>query len=166
MANWLTLKGVHEWDFSDLRFFQYDSITDAQIEQALADLAHLEHVNCALDWEDDEWLAGCSTIPDEDKHTYRVAALVRQFKAGVSMEEPILLDTFLQGRCGCCIGNGHHRLRALEFLAVPAAPFGLAGDLDPLEDLVRTAGTSPAEPWAAYFSAALKEVAEDDVTLD
>lgn len=166
MANWLTLTDVRAWDFSGLPFFQYDSITDAQIERALGDLAHLEQVDCSLDWEDDEWLAGCLAIPDEDKHAYRVAALVRQLRAGIPMREPVLLDTFLQGRCGCCIGNGHHRLRALEFLGVPAAPFGLAGDLDPLEDLVRMASAIPAEPWKAYFCEALTNASEDDVTLD
>lgn len=165
MANWLRLDALREWDFPPLPFFQYDQVTDEQIARALSDTTNLASVDPQLDWEDDRWLSRAKHIPEDLKHTYRTAALVRDLTSGHVLREAILLDTFSGGACGCCITNGHHRIRALQYLNVPAAPFALQGLLDPLEDLVRLAGTAPNGSWVALFAPHLLVPAEDDVLL-
>ena len=163
MANWLQFDKLKAWSYLTLPFFQYDAVTDAQISSALADTANLVQVDTALDWEDDFWLARHTGIREADKHAYRVAALVAQMRAGRVMESAICLDTFCNGQCGCCISNGHHRLRALQYLGLSAGPFALSGYLDPLEDLVRQAGCPMPAEAAAFVSKELQATTEEDV---
>lgn len=164
MANWLSLQKLREWDYPAWALFQYDTVTDAQITKALAD-PRVAEVDTALDWEDDTWLARNPDIQDDEKHAYRVAAIVRQLTTDAPLREPVMLDTYSVASCGCCITNGHHRLRALEYIGMPAAPFALAGDLDALEDLVRLAGVQPVNEWQLHFEAHFWVPAEDDVTV-
>jgi hypothetical protein len=166
MANWLTFEKVKAWSATPLRLFQYDSVPDELISRALADTVVLDHVDTSLDWEDDRWLRACQAVPDEHKHAYRVAALVRELRAGGKLRRPILIDTFMLGRCGCGIDNGHHRIRALQYLGVPCGPFGLSGYLGPLEELVRLAGTKVPGEFAHFFSPQLLEAQPDDVVLE
>lgn len=166
MANWLHFEKMKEWDSAVLPFFQYDAISDDLITQALQNQAVLQHVNPTLDWEDDHWLTACATVSDEHKHAYRVAALVQAFRNGQPMHSSIHLDTFNLGCCGCGVSNGHHRIRALQYLGVPCGPFGLSGYLDPLEDLVRLAGMELPSEFSSYFDEHLLQTSEDDVTCD
>lgn len=163
MANWLVFEQVKAWDAAVLPLFQYDGVTDEAIAAALSDEANLSHVNPSIDWEDDHWLQACTTIPVEHKHAYRVAALVRAFQAGSSMSRPIYLDTFLLGQCGCGVGDGHHRIRALQFLGVPAGPFALSGYTTLLNELVRTAGCAVPQEHAKYFASRFLAPEDDDV---
>jgi hypothetical protein len=163
MANWLNFEKLREWDFPAYVGFAYDWITDDDIRAALADEAHLDHVDPAIDWEDDRWLAACTDIAATMKHAYRVASLVRAFRAGDRMHRTISVDTFTNGRCTGCIGNGHHRIRALQFLGVPAGPFGLSGLLDELEKLVLLAGTACPPDAECYFAPTLLQAETDDV---
>jgi hypothetical protein len=165
MANWLNFEKVKTWSVTPLPFFQYDPIPDELIAQALADTAVLAQVDTQIDWEDDRWLRQCRDVPDEHKHAYRVAALVKELLTGSRLRHAIMMDTFLLGQCGCGIGNGHHRIRALQYLGVPCGPFGLSGYLDPLEDLVRTAGATVPDEFKHLFSPELLAAAPDDVVL-
>jgi hypothetical protein len=97
------------------------------------------------------------------KHAYRVAALVRAFRAGERMHRTISVDTFTNGQCSSCICNGHHRIRALQFMGVPAGPFGLSGLLDELEGLVLLAGAQCPADAESYFAPALLQTETDDV---
>jgi len=166
MANWLTFENVKAWRATPQPFFQYDSIPDEHISAALTNLAVLSRVDTRLEWEDDRWLRACRAVPDEHKHAYRVAALVRELRDGGALQQPIMLDTFLLGQCGCAIGNGHHRIRALQYLGVPCGPFSLSGYLAPLEELVRLAGTTVPPMFAHLFNPWLREVQPDDVVLE
>jgi hypothetical protein len=166
MANWLTFEKVKTWSATPLPFFQYDSIPDDHISAALMNLAVLSRVDTSLDWEDDRWLRACLDVPDERKHAYRVAALVRELRGGGQIQQPIMLDTFLLGQCCCGIGDGHHRIRALQYLAIPCGPFSLSGYLAPLEELVRVAGMPVPPVFAHVFHPRLREVQPDDVVLE
>lgn len=167
MANWINLAKLDEWDFPFLLGFQYDSISDESITSALLDFDNLAQVDPELDWEDDDWLATNTDIEDEHKHAYRVAALVHQFRSGQPMNSGINLDTFSVSRCLSCIPNGHHRIRAIQYLGVPAAPFELSGSLDPLEDLVRLAGVpGPGPEFEKYFANSLLQPNPDDVICE
>lgn len=163
MANWLAFEKVKEWSAAPWPFFQYDAIPDELISKALTNTAVLTQVDTRLDWEDDHQLRLCSAVPDEHKHAYRVAALVNELRAGGQLQRAIQIDTFLLDRCGCGIDNGHHRIRALQYLGVPCGPFGLSGYLGPLEELVRTAGAVVPAEFQHLFSPELLAAAPDDV---
>jgi len=165
MANWLNLSRLKEWEFAFYVGFAYDAVTDADIEAALSDVTNLAQVDVRLDWEDDRWLKQHTGIPATQKHAYRIAALVHAFRAGDVMRHAIELDTYVVPQCCSCVCNGHHRIRALQYLGVPAAPFGLAGLLDALEDLVRKAAAECPPDAARYFSPELLAPAADDVLL-
>lgn len=165
MANWLAFDRFAEWDFLVWTGFAYDAISDEAIAAALADTAHLDQVDTALDWEDDQWLAACPAIPEADKHAYRIAALVRQFRSGQLMTNTISVDTFAAGRCPSAVCNGHHRIRALQYLGLTAGPFDLSGLLEYLEDLVSLARVTPPPLAAAFVHPRLLVPAEEDVTL-
>ena len=166
MANWLSFAKISAWSATPLPFFQYDTIPDELIAHALSDTAVLERVDVRLDWEDDQWLRACRSVPDENKHAYRVAALVRELRVGHPLQRPIMLDTFMLGRCGCGIDNGHHRIRALQYLGVPCGPFALSGYVAPLEELVRLAGTTVPPEYAHFFSPELLTEQSDDVVIE
>ncbi|KWU26275.1 hypothetical protein [Burkholderia cenocepacia] len=163
MANWLTFEKIRDWDFPVYSGFAYDWLSDDDIQAALADGPRLINVDPQIDWEDDRWLSACTTIPEERKHAYRVAALVRAFSAGEKMHRTINLDTFTNGRCTNCIANGHHRIRALQFLGVSVGPFGLSGLVDELERLVSIAGAVCPGAARHYFEDALLQQDEDDI---
>jgi hypothetical protein len=162
MANWLQFDKLKQWDYLVMPFFQYDDVPDAHIYEALQDPG-LAHVDVQLDWEDDQWLSAAGHIPEARKHAYRVAALVQAFQSGQPMSAAIELDTFHVLRCGCSIGNGHHRIRALQYLGTDCGPFALSGRLTPLEELVAEAGCNPPEPFRAYFSPAVWLPSPEDV---
>lgn len=124
----------------------------------------MARIDTRLDWEDDAWLAG-SAVPEELKHAYRVAALVRELSQGGRMHRAISLDTFNLVRCGYGIGNGHHRIRALRFLGVPCAPFSLSGSVAALQRLLKTAACTPAQEFARYFEPGLLAHDADDLSL-
>lgn len=166
MANWLNLDKLKEWEFPLYIGFAYDGVSDEAIEAALSDDANLPQVDVTLDWEDDRWLREHKGIPATSKHAYRIAALVRAFRAGDVMQRPIALDTYVVGQCCSCVDNGHHRIRALQYLRVHSAPFGLSGLLQPLEDLVRLARSECPPEAARYFSGELLAPSADDVLLE
>lgn len=148
MANWLQFDKIELWDSVVITGFQYDEVPDADIQAAL-DSPHLHQVNTALDWEDDTWLSEHATIPPTQKHAYRVAGLVADMRAGNGLATAIELDTFAM-RCCSCVPNGHHRVRALQFLGLPCGPFSLSGHLTQLGALVRLA-QMPCPPEFTHF---------------
>lgn len=137
--NWLDINKVGNWPSAFFNGFQYDDITDEQITIALADPA-LVNVDVLSEWEDDDWLRDHQTIPEDMKHAYRVAALVVTLRNGDGIRNAIQIDTFAFSRCRSGVYDGHHRIRALQYLQVNIAPFGLSGNLDELEELVGIAG--------------------------
>jgi hypothetical protein len=165
MANWLRFDKIEIWDFAFIAGFQYDKITDRLIAEALADEENVAQVDTSLDWEDDDWLRDLESVPDTRKHAYRVAALVRDFQSGAVMCDAISMDTFTVSKCASCVTNGHHRVRALQYLGVPAAPFSLSGSLDVLKDLVQLANVEGAGDFAHYFSPSLAFSKQEDVSL-
>lgn len=165
MANWLTFNKIAAWDYLFHLGFAYDDIPDEAIQAALDDPERLAKVDTSLDWEDDRWLAETPDIQEAQKHAYRIAALVRDFQAGELMEHAIWLDTYNVARCRSCVSNGHHRIRALQFLGLTAGPFALSGLLDPLEDLVRLAGCEPPREAMNYCVPTLLCTLADDIVL-
>jgi hypothetical protein len=165
MANWLTFEKIQHWDYLFFPGFQYDIILDEHIEVALADIENLVSVKPEIDWEDDRWLRENKSIPEERKHAYRVAALVKAFRDGNLLKKGISLDTFCVRDCRSCVSNGHHRVRALQFLGLPAGPFWLSGLVDPLKELVELAGTQPPAEASYFCDAALLALYDDDIQL-
>ena len=64
----------------------------------------------------------------------------------------------------CFKPNGHHRIRALQFLGVNIVPFELGGPVKPLEQLLQLAGEpNPSSETQKYFSQQLLTPSSDDV---
>jgi hypothetical protein len=163
VANWLTLSKIEQWKHLVFLGFQYDDVTDDEIFAALNDQSRLACVDCHVEWQDDGWLAGEATIPNERKHAYRVASIVRALDSGNVLLKAISLDTFSAGRCRSAVGDGHHRIRALQYLGLDCAPFSLGGVISQLNELVRLAGTTCPEFAQRYFSKELLAPAADDI---
>lgn len=157
---------MQDWDFPFHRGFQYDDITDEHIAAALVDVDNLACVLPDIEWQCDGWLERNQTIPAGRKHAYRVAALVHAFRGENVLKNGISLDTFCVSQCCSCVPDGHHRIRALQYLGFPAGPFWLGGHVEPLEDLVRLAGTTPPPGIQQYCEASLLvTAAPDDIVL-
>lgn len=161
MANWLNLKKLRDWDFCIFPGFQYDDVSNELIEQALADTQLLNQVNPQLDWEDDGVLMEAQ-MEGLLKHAYRVARIVSDIRSN-GLQQTISLDTFVVSRCRACVFNGHHRLRALEFLGIPVGPFDLSGTVDVLTELVRFAGEPVPVQFSVFFNPNLLVPDEFDI---
>ncbi len=163
MSNFLKFAAFDEWDHSLIQGFQYDSISDADIDVALLDFEKVSLINSSLDWEDDAYLMQTCDIPESQKHAYRVAAIVHSIRRhGIS--SAIELDTYSSGQCCSCVPNGHHRVRALQYLGIDYGPFDLSGSLDALEDLVRLGHTEVRPEHACLFGIHLS-FSENDVHI-
>lgn len=165
MANWLTFKDIAKCEEIPFTGFQYDEVLDADIQAALADAETLQRVKTTIDWEDDAFLHESEVIPEDKKHAYRIAALVSELKAGGQIQNPIEMDTFTMHKCLSCVYNGHHRIRALQFLGLTCGPFSMSGDLDILENIVAVAGTVWPSQKHHYFADALLESSEQDIVV-
>lgn len=143
-VNYLSLSKMRTWEGAFIQCFQYDDVMDEQIAKALADLDNINAVNPDIDWEDDAFLAHHEGIPDNEKHAYRVAAIVKTLQDEPCFKHPIEFDTYSNGQCGFCVPNGHHRVRAADFLKIDVVPFSLNGDLNMIDELVELAGYEPS----------------------
>jgi hypothetical protein len=163
MANWLTLSKIEQWDRLFFLGFQYDEIPNEVIAEALCDPAKLAFVDCTVEWQEDRWLSAEKTIPDSKKHAYRIAAIVRALEAGDGMQKAVTLDTFSAARCRSAISDGHHRIRALQYLGLDCAPFSLGGVVSELRKLVDLAGATCPAGATKFFSQQLLAQEADDI---
>lgn len=125
--------------------FQYDYITDDQINLALSNIELLSKVNPKLDWEVDCFLYNTDECAEEMKHAYRVASIINSILAQ-GIEHPIEFDTFTMFKCYSCITNGHHRIRALQFLKINIMPLSISGALDIIEQILQQCGVEGFTP--------------------
>lgn len=165
MANWLRFDKIEDWEYVVLLGFQYDDVSNEDIAAALLDTAHLAQVDTSKDWEDDRWLHASQSIPEAKKHAYRVAAIVRELQVGGAIKRSISLDTFSVAECRSCVSNGHHRVRALQYMGLEMGPFSLAGRVDALEELVGVAGVDGPGEFAHLFAQDLLDYDSEDITL-
>jgi hypothetical protein len=163
MANWLDFSSIANWDWVCISGFQYDSVTDDEISRALAQSEIIDNVDPNIDFEDDEWLADTDRISDDQKHAFRVAALVAMIRRGGKLREPIILDTFNVRQCCSCVANGHHRVRALQYLGYAAGPFSLSGTVSLLKELVAVAGVAPPDDVLTWCEPALAKMQRYDI---
>ncbi len=163
MANWLDFNKVSEFSEDWVSGYNYDEITDSQIKRALADNKVIVNIDTTLDWQCDSWLSQLTTVPESSKHSYRVAAIVRELQSGGQLNSAITIDTFSSFKCCNSIPDGHHRVRALQYLGMTCGPFSLGGDCDILEALVEMAGVSGPGIFSNMFSSKLLEVCCDDI---
>ena len=130
MANWLNFSKISdwaEWTGFGLSGFQYNEVTDADITSALANSSVIASIDTNLDWEDDEYLSETPDVSEDKKHAHRIAALVRELRVGGNIRNAVEIDTFCMDRCCSGVFNGHHRIRAMQFLGMECGPFSLSG---------------------------------------
>lgn len=122
-------------------------------------------IDINLDWEDDEYLSETPDVSEDKKHAHRIAALVRELRVGGNIRNAVEIDTFCMDRCCSGVFNGHHRIRAMQFLGMECGPFSLSGSLDMLEELVRIAGADCPVEFERYFGESLLAATEEDVPV-
>jgi hypothetical protein len=130
----LSFKRLEQWKYPAFPGFQYDFIPDAMITWALT-WSRLDQVDLSIGWEDDIFLYNEESLSGELKHALRVARLVKHIREGGTVY-PVELDTFNVNNCCSCISDGHHRIRALQYLKLPAVPISLNGHIDELNILM------------------------------
>lgn len=125
--------------------FQYDYITDDQINLALSNIELLSKVNPKLDWEVDYFLYSTDECTEEMKHAYRVASVINSILSE-GIENPVEFDTFSMFKCHSCITNGHHRVRALQFLKINILPLSMSGSCDIIDYVLQQCGVEGYTP--------------------
>jgi hypothetical protein len=133
-AVWVKFDDINNWDFIILKNFQYDFVTDSDIDFCL-NHPDLNNVNPHIDWEDDHYLANIKNIKNELKHAMRIASLILEFNKINSSINPIDIDTMAANHCFSSIPNGHHRIRALQYLGYDGFPAYLNGHCSDLDKL-------------------------------
>lgn len=122
----VTFDALERWEYPRIKVCTYAYIADADIEAALRrpDLASFELA--------DSWSAltdNHSTREDNPIHPLNIAKLVSKLRLGsVAPPVTILVEEDIREKCGYCISDGHHRLRAFQFLRRPAFSALLGGD--------------------------------------
>lgn len=167
MSNWIEFSKLTQWcdDMGIVSGFQYDAISNSDIDAAIKDTENLKMVDPLCDWEDDQWLRDQTSIPEDQKHAYRVAAMVAEILSGGCIKNAIELDTFSMQNCCSCIPNGHHRIRAMQYLGMTSGPFSLSGHLDLLEELVQIGGVKCPKEYRKYVTDELTNQTKTDVPL-
>ena len=125
---------IYNWDCLLFTGFQYDDISDKMIEEALL-YNKFDKIDISKGWEDDDFLEADTSISDDIKHAIRVAALVMHIRDGGGVN-PVNLDTFTMNVCRSCISDGHHRIRALQYLGYTHFPAYCSGEVKLLKCLI------------------------------
>lgn len=144
--DYLSIKKLREWDWPMHKAFNYDDVTDEQIAAALADQDNLDRVDVKKDWECDGFLNSRFGFGEQTTHIYRIAAIAKSLINNPILNMPIEFDTFCGDDYGFCVHNGHHRIRAAEFIGLDVLPFSLSGYIEILDDLIEFAGYQEASP--------------------
>lgn len=143
MIHWLRFDSIEKWPDAVILGFQYDDVGDKDIKKCLGLPKVLAQQDVDHDWEDDRYLDDTKDIPVALKHAARIAAIVSAIQAGNLLSKPLTLDSYATRTCKSAIPNGHHRIRALQYLGASCAPFELGGSVESLNKLVSIAGVKP-----------------------
>ena len=133
-VSWISFEKIKNWTHPVRKGFQYDSISNELIVMALAH-PYLNKIDISIDWEDDHALREQKDIHEELKHPLRIAKLIEHIRNDGGIN-PVDLDTY--SNCCSCICNGHHRIRALQFLGYDCFPAYCSGIVSLINDLTNS----------------------------
>lgn len=121
-------------DFPQLRLrFAYDHISDPDIARALDEMNGLDLIHeLASPWEGDGKSQSASLDTLSLFHARRVAIFVSALRKGIVFP-PVQMDTM--SSCFGWIVDGHHRIRAFEFLGVFHVPAEVSGYVKVIDEL-------------------------------
>ena len=111
--------------------FAYDYISDEEIEESFQ---YIQFVNIEIEWQDDYELSNNKNIPDKLKHAIRVAKLVDIIRNNKGIDA-VSFDTYSKGLS--FISDGHHRIRALQYLQYEYFPASIAGTISLIQKITR-----------------------------
>ena len=94
----------------------------------------LSKVDIERDWQDDT-LFDDSSMDFEFVHALRIAVLILSIERGNGVK-PVFLDTMVGGDCCSCIFDGHHRIRALQYLGYTHFPVSCSGEVRLINQIV------------------------------
>ena len=126
----LTIDALERWSVPELRSHVYRYLTDDQIRRSVGE-DDLSAVNL------DAWWAmeggNDSTGPGNPIHLPRIAKLVLAIRNG-ALVVPLKIDAD-ESQCCYCVTDGHHRIRALQYLKRNSFPAQLRGNGEALIEL-------------------------------
>jgi hypothetical protein len=113
----VSFQALERWDYPCIKACTYAYVDDTDIEAALRapDLAAFE---LAASWS--ALTSNHSTRQDNPIHPRIIAKLVLELRQGsIAPPVTIIAEQDIRKRCGYCVSDGHHRLRAFQFLQLP-----------------------------------------------
>ena len=129
----ITFDKISKWEYPVYIGFQYDDITNDQINTALNSQL-LDNVDPNIDWEDDTYLDNYNELDGLMKHAFRVAAIIKALKNG-GLVKPVSIDITGKQDCCSCVSNGHHRIRALQYQLFDFFPAYCSGYVDEIKKI-------------------------------
>lgn len=127
----ITFDALEAWSYPVHRTYTYDYISDDSIKAILAQVDALERFQLADSWG--ELTENYTTGPDNPVHPWVVAKLVSKIGRGAEVTAiQIIAEPDIRERCGFCVTDGHHRLRALQFLGQRYFTARMTGELSDL----------------------------------
>lgn len=132
-AVWLLFQSLEESNLEFIPGFAYDCISDNEIEVLLSEDLNIVDIN--LGWESDLNFSRNKSVPDDKKHAMRIAKIVSGILDGSFICEPVHFDTEAALTSSSFIVDGHHRIRALQFLGFDGFPVVCSGDVKIIDSL-------------------------------
>ncbi len=118
---------LENWIYPNIKAYQYDFISDAEIHIAIKNLDRVDPVIAINGWY--ELTTNYSTKEDNPFHIENVANLVKFITQG-NILDPITIraEEDIRDMSGFCIIDGHHRARALKYLKASSINVILKGN--------------------------------------
>jgi len=125
---------LSRWKHPIIRGYAYSYITNKMIEQARFH-PYFSMVNVQKEHEDDN-SGNNFYISMEIWHAIRIAKLAECISFE-GLKKAIIIDTMTNANAIMCIPDGHHRIRAMQYLGHTAFYAGISGFCKDIEQLLR-----------------------------
>ena len=120
---------LESWSYPNIKSYQYDFISDSDIERAIETRGSEHPVIATNGWS--ELTENLSTKEDNPFHIEHVANLVKFIKLGNELDPiTIIAEEDIRNQSGFCISDGHHRVRAFKYLGVKSINAIVRGDYE------------------------------------
>lgn len=130
----ISFNTLERWSYPAIKSIQYDYISDQDISQELKNDT-LESFELGESWA--SLTNNYSTRADNPIHVRVVAKLVQYLRVGAQFPPiTIIAERDIQERCGYCVIDGHHRLRALKYQKLDVFSVKVRGEDDAVRELL------------------------------
>ena len=143
-VQWVCFHKIARWGYPYIQSFAYDWISNKYIDR-MNNHPLLLKTDLSKDWQDDIFdITDPSLFPPDyiqyptirmDYHPLRVRAIIEHL-INRGWIAPITLDTYSNRSCPNCISDGHHRIRALQYLGYTHFPAYCSGLINEIERII------------------------------